>query len=114
MEQPQAIRFSEGELPTSAVGQVQVSRNGRGRQAHSPLDDDADVRYAAALKLVQTIDHNLQKGTRHYYDSQGRLLSTLDEVIHAMLTDSLVLSKPAKVLRGEESLQWSPVGELAA
>ncbi len=52
---------------------------------------NADARYAAALELVRAIDEHLQKRTRHYRDTQGRLLLTLDEVIHAMLTGSLML-----------------------
>jgi hypothetical protein len=52
---------------------------------------DADARYAAALELVRAIDEHLQERTRHYRDTQGRLLLTLDEVIHAMLTGSLML-----------------------
>jgi glycerol-3-phosphate dehydrogenase len=52
---------------------------------------NADARYAAALELVRTIDEHLRKRTRHYRDTQGRLLLTLDEVIQAMLTGSLML-----------------------
>jgi len=92
-------------------GKSQVSRNGRGGGNHPA---DADARYAAALRLVQVIDHNLQTGTQHYYDIQGRLLSTLDEVIHAMLTDSLVLGRPAEYPQNARAVQWVPVGELVA
>jgi hypothetical protein len=144
MEQPSTIPYPEGDLATparpacncdagtlarvaepgragrqraGAVRRVQVSRNGRGGKreaAHGRYSDEADARYAAALKLVQTIDHNLQKGTRHYYDTQGRLLNTLDEVIHAMLADSLVLGGPDGYLQSDESMEWASVGELAA
>ena len=68
----------------------------------------------AALKLVQVIDHNLRNGTQHYYDTQGRLLRTLDEVINAMLTDSLALSKPAENTKEIEAGEWVRVGELVA
>jgi hypothetical protein len=51
---------------------------------------NADARYAVALELVRAIDEHLKNRTRHYRDIQGRLLLSLDEVIHAMLTDSLV------------------------
>ncbi len=92
---------------------IPFGQNGRRRKRHTvpehPAGDDADVRYAAALKLVQTIDLNLQRGTHHYYDTRGRLLSTLDEVIQAMLTDSLALSQPA-----DKTVEWVLVGELAA
>lgn len=92
-------------------GNLQASRNGRGGNGYT---DDADARYAAALKLVQVIDHNLRNGTQHYYDTQGRLLSTLDEVIHAMLSDSLAPGKPAKHSRDAKAAEWMPVAELVA
>jgi hypothetical protein len=98
-----AIRF-----PT---GDVQVSRNGRSGKGYS---DEADARYAAALKLVQAIDHNLRNGTQHYYDTQGKLLGTLDEVIHALLTDSLAPGKPTERVRNAKAVKWVPVGELVA
>ena len=101
-------KSSTVQFPT---GDLQASRNGHGNNSHA---DDADARYAAALKLVQAIDHNLRNGTQHYYDTRGRLLSTLDEVIHAMLTDSLALSKPTKYPQDAEAVQWIPVGELVA
>jgi hypothetical protein len=122
MEQPSTIPYPEGDLSTpgrraGAVRRGQLSRNGRAGKREAALgsySDEADARYAAALKLVQTIDHNLQKGTCHYYDTQGRLLNTLDEVIHAMLADSLVLGKPDEYLPGDERMEWASVGELAA
>lgn len=101
-------KSSTVQFPT---GEPQVSRNGRGGQGYS---DDADARYAAALKLVQVIDHNLRNGTQHYYDTQGRLLHTLDEVINAMLTDSLALGKSTKYSQNAEAVQWVPIGELVA
>ena len=97
------------------MGQSQAipfGRNGRSHKGY-PQGDDPDARYAAALKLVQMIDRDLQKGTRHYYDTRGQLLSTLDEVIQAMLTDNLAFSKPAKYSQ-KETVPWSAVGELAA
>jgi hypothetical protein len=51
--------------------------------------NDQDVSYAAALRLVEQIDSHLCAGTRHYYDTQGRLLTTLDGVVEAILTDTL-------------------------
>jgi hypothetical protein len=97
-------KSSTVQFPT---GEPQVSRNGRSGQGYS---EDADARYAEALKLVQAIDHNLRNGTQHYYDTQGRLLRTLDEVINAMLTDSLAPGKPVKA----KPVQWVPAGELVA
>jgi len=92
-------------------GEPKVSRNGRSRKGYA---DEADARYAAALKLVQVIDHNLRNGTQHYYDTQGRLLRTLDEVINAMLTDSLASGKPAEYPEKAEAVRWVPIGELVA
>jgi hypothetical protein len=52
---------------------------------------NADARYAAALELVCAIDEHLQERTRHYRDTQGRLLLSLDEVVQAILTDNLIV-----------------------
>jgi hypothetical protein len=109
MGQPSTIPFPKGN--------PKASRNGRGSQskaAHRPYSEDADARYAAALKLVQAIDHNLRNGTHHYYDTQGRLLSTLDEVIHAVLNDNLAVGKPVAYPQGERSAEWVSVSELVA
>ncbi len=103
MEKSSTVQFPTGE--------PQVSRNGRSGQGYS---EDADARYTAALKLVQVIDHNLRNGTQHYYDTQGKLLCSLDEVINAMLTNSLALVKPSKRSQDAEAVQWIPVGELVA
>jgi len=117
MGQSPTIRFPKGNPPAPKVGQTQASRNGRSTMGESSLRslaDDADACYAAALKLVQSIDRELQKGTRHYYDTRGRLLRTLDEVIHALLTDSLAPSKPAELLQGREAVEWVSADEMAA
>ena len=95
------------------------SRNGRNRkvradQATSIQPDEADIRYVAALSLVEAIDRDLQKGTRHYYDTAGNLLISLDEVIQAILSDTLVVDKPVKMFRDRGAVQWSRVGELVA
>jgi hypothetical protein len=101
-------KSSTVQFPT---GKPKVSRNGRSRQGYT---DEADARYAAAFKLVQAIDHNLRNGTQHYYDNQGRLLRTLDEVINAVLTDNLAPSKPDKYPQEAEAVQWVPINELVA
>jgi hypothetical protein len=51
--------------------------------------NEGEACYAAALRLVQGIDRHLQAGTRHYYDTQGRLLTTLDQVVNAILSNTL-------------------------
>ncbi len=89
------------------------SSNGRGRSLAMQMDD-ADARYAAALRLVQAIDHDLQKGTRHYYDASGKLLVSLDEVVQAILNDTLVVDKSPQSLPQEGVMNWSAVGEIIA
>lgn len=52
---------------------------------------EQEITYRVALHLVQAIDEHLRKGTRHYYDSRGRLLTDLADVIRAFLDGSLVM-----------------------
>jgi hypothetical protein len=109
MERPTTIQFPKSDL--------QASRNGHSskrQRVSRPHGDDADARYAAALKLVQAIDRNLRNGTCHYYDTHGKLLNTLDEVIHAVLTDNLAADKPNRRPQEEEVLDWVPAGQLVA
>jgi hypothetical protein len=96
---------------------LRTSRNGhgsKGKGAPRPHSDDADARYAAALKVVQAIDRNLRTGTRHYYDTQGRLLATLDEVIRALLSDTLALDHPADQPREGETREWVAARQMVA
>lgn len=97
---------------------MKYDKNGRSRRARAghtpPILEDADARYAAALRLVQTIDRDLQRGTRHYYDTCGKLLISLDEVIQAILADNLVVDKPVRLYEGQEAINWSTVGEFSA
>lgn len=41
--------------------------------------------YEVALDLVEEINHGLESGTRHYRTKNGKLLTTLDEVVQAIL-----------------------------
>jgi hypothetical protein len=98
---------------------IMKSRNGRGRHIapvrSKPVQvDDADARYDAALRLVQAIDRDLQKGTRHYYDATGKLLVSLDEVVQAILNDNLVVDRPPRFTRDHDLVTWPVVGELVA
>jgi len=90
------------------------SSNGRDRSSVAQQMDDADARYAAALRLVQAIDRDLQKGTRHYYDASGKLLVSLDEVVQAILNDTLVVDKSPQLLPEEGMVNWSAIGEIIA
>lgn len=55
----------------------------------TPAMVEREARYYAALKLVAQIDDDLARGIRHYRDRAGRLLTTLDEVTRAILSDDL-------------------------
>lgn len=52
---------------------------------------EQEAAYYFALNLVAHIDEELTRGTRHYRNRAGLLLTTLDEVIHAILEDDLEL-----------------------
>jgi len=45
--------------------------------------------YYAALKLVAGIEQNLASGCRHYRTKNGKLLTTLDEVVNAIVNHQL-------------------------
>lgn len=61
----------------------------RVRQART---HEADATYYAALDLVSQIGEELKLGTRHYRNKAGVLLTTLDEVVRAILEDDLLLA----------------------
>ncbi|MDM8519294.1 hypothetical protein QUF64_04550 [Anaerolineales bacterium HSG6] len=69
-----------------------------------PTPAERETTYYAALELVAIIDENLRRGVFHYRNRAGRLLSTLDEVINAILTDNLQLPAPKQ----EESVWVAP------
>ncbi|MCB0167139.1 MAG: hypothetical protein KDI79_23120 [Anaerolineae bacterium] len=68
---------------------------------------EQDAAYHAALELVARIDDDLSRGIRHYRTKAGQLLTTLDEVIRAILADDLLVPE-----RQESELLWTQ--ELAA
>ena len=71
---------------------------------------EREAAYYAALKLVARIDEDLTKGIRHYRSKAGVLLTTLDEVVHAILNDDLLLSEEWE----KTELVWVAPQELAA
>lgn len=70
---------------------------------------EREATYNAALELVARIDEDLTRGIRHYRTKAGRLLTTLDEVVRAILEDNLLLAEEK-----ENELMWTTPRELAA
>lgn len=98
---------------------VRPQRNGNGRtypelvvsngETAAPVSE-REATYQAALKLVARIDEDLTKGIRHYRNTAGVLLTTLDEVVRAILDDDLLPeAEPQRVER-----VWLTRQELAA
>lgn len=93
------------------------SRNGRNGVARvypglvkSPTAAEREATYYAALKLVAKIDEDLTRGIRHYRNKAGTLLTTLDEVVRAILEDDLLLPEEAPI----PMTTWLAPQELAA
>ncbi|HMQ50513.1 MAG TPA: hypothetical protein PKE64_14620 [Anaerolineae bacterium] len=86
--------------------------NGNGRPrvypelVKSSARNEREAAYYAALELVTRIDEELSRGIRHYRSRSGVLLTTLDEVINAILQDNLLTEE-------EHDYYWTPQ-ELAA
>jgi len=53
-----------------------------------PFADTWHPAYYATLELVRRIDDDLNRGL-HYRDTSGALLTTLDQVVNAILNDTL-------------------------
>lgn len=70
---------------------------------------EQEASYFAALELVARIDEDLTRGIRHYRTKAGVLLTTLDEVVRAILDDNLLLSEEQ-----EAGIVWVTPQELAA
>ena len=68
---------------------------------------ERDASYYAALKLVARIDEDLTRGVRHYRNKSGELLTTLDEVVRAILDNDLMVD-------AAEDVMWVTPQELAA
>lgn len=47
------------------------------------------VRYPVAMEVILRIDTHLTNGTQHYRNKAGQLLTTLDQVVGAILADDL-------------------------
>jgi hypothetical protein len=70
---------------------------------------EQEAAYQAALELVARIDEDLARGIRHYRTKAGILLTTLDEVIRAILEDNLLIPEEQ-----ESGRRWTAPQELAA
>ena len=75
----------------------------------SSKTSEQEATYEAALELVARIDEDLTRGIKHYRNTAGRLLTTLDEVINAILNNDLLLHE-----QKETELIWSAPQEMAA
>jgi hypothetical protein len=67
---------------------------------------ERETAYRAALALVSRIDRDLTRSTGHYRNRAGALLTTLDEVVRAILTDNLLIADDAPV----SNVDWPPDG----
>ena len=72
-----------------------VKQNGKPRSSTFkpvlvPRPEEQAAAYEAALELVAQIDDHLVNGTKHYRTASGELLRTLDQVVNAILDDTLV------------------------
>lgn len=76
----------------------------------TPTSAEREASYYAALELVAHIDEALTRGTRHYRNKAGELLTTLDEVVRAILENDLLLPDT----REEADMLWVAPQELAA
>lgn len=72
------------------------------------INEQEDI-YYAALELVARIDEELTLGIKHYRSKSGRLLTTLDEVVNAILDDTLAVAEAQ-----QPELRWVVPQELAA
>ncbi len=94
----------------------QINRNGRYKSPRvypelvkAPTAAEREATYQAALKLVARIDEDLTRGIRHYRTKAGLLLTTLDEVVRAILDNDLLLPEEQSI-----DMIWVPAQELAA
>jgi len=87
------------------------SNNGRTypELVKSAKTSEQEATYEAALELVARIDEDLTRGIRHYRNKGGKLLTTLDEVINAILSNDLLLPE-----QRENEIIWTAPQELAA
>lgn len=57
------------------------------------LETALTTNYYNALALTYQISDHLENGNHHYWTKQGAHLTTLDEVVRAILEDNLLTNK---------------------
>lgn len=62
-------------------------RKFKSREKTAPTEQE--VNFLSALELVSRIDEDLTRGVKHYRTKTGELLTTLDLVVVAILSDNL-------------------------
>jgi hypothetical protein len=100
MEHSQAQSFAHNQRHRAARVYPELVR--------SANQTEREASYYAALKLVAVIDDDLTRGIRHYRTRAGVLLTTLDEVVRAILDNDLLITSE------EEDVIWVTPQELAA
>lgn len=98
----------EDHKKVQSLNHNQRSKTSRVELVKSSKTSEQEATYYAALELVAQIDEELTRGIRHYRNQAGVLLTTLDEVVQAILDDNLMLEE-----QKSETL-WATPQELAA
>lgn len=72
--------------PTDILAEFQVARDEFARRVEQAT---MSIRYGVAMEVILRIDTHLAQGTQHYRSKAGQLLTTLDQVVAAILADDL-------------------------
>lgn len=82
-------------MTTTAITQAHRSRfttpKAYPELVKAPTAAEREARYQASLDLVARINDDLTRGIRHYRNNAGVLLTTLDEVVRAILDNELMV-----------------------
>lgn len=74
--------------PADILAEFQVARDEFARRVEQAT---MSIRYGVAMEVVLRIDAHLQNGTQHYRTKAGQLLTTLDQVVAAILANDLAI-----------------------
>lgn len=72
--------------PADTLAEFQVARDEFARRVEQAT---MSIRYGVAMEVILRIDTHLVQGTQHYRTKSGQLLTTLDQVVAAILADDL-------------------------